>query len=184
MAHAAQGLRDLQLQELLLEVNSLSNRVKWQESPNTMLPAGGRAVLQCLAAEGPQTVPQLARARCTSRQNAQILVNRLKQRSLVEIVPNPSHQRSSLVKATPAGLGFIESLLGEQRQLTKAAQTVCTAEEISNATSVLRRLRNIIGETPAALNIRRPAQKNPIGSRSTAPASVPPPDFGLPVNLL
>src|SRR5215471_18250047 len=75
------------LEALLVEVNGLANRLK-SPDPRSTLPSASRAALQLLQRYGPQTVPQIARARFSSRQNIQILINRLHQDGLVEFVTN------------------------------------------------------------------------------------------------
>src|SRR5215471_1342535 len=86
------------LEALLVEVNGLANRLK--ADSRAALPSASRAALQLLQRHGPQTVPQIARARFSSRQNIQILINRLQQEGLVEIISNPQHKRSALVRLT------------------------------------------------------------------------------------
>lgn len=68
-------------------------------------PSGGGTwgLLRSLATGGPQTVPDLARQRPVSRQHIQLLVNRLADAGLVELVENPAHRRSRLVSLTAAG---------------------------------------------------------------------------------
>src|SRR2546423_8021593 len=90
------------LEALLVEVNGLANRLKATD-PSVAIPSASRAALQVLQRCGPQTVPQIARARFSSRQNIQILVNRLQQEGLVELVGNPEHKRSGLVRLTSRG---------------------------------------------------------------------------------
>lgn len=67
---------------------------------------GGRGawgVLHSLATEGPQTVPQLARARPVSRQHIQKIANELMAAGFIESVPNPAHRRSRLLAITANG---------------------------------------------------------------------------------
>src|SRR5436305_7931387 len=90
------------LEALLIEVNGLANRLK-SNNPKETIPSASRVALQVLQRCGPQTVPQIARARFSSRQNIQILVNRLQKEGLVELVENPDHKRSVLVRLTHRG---------------------------------------------------------------------------------
>ncbi|MFQ5764219.1 MAG: MarR family winged helix-turn-helix transcriptional regulator [Rhodospirillales bacterium] len=68
-------------------------------------PWGGSSLglLRSLHAKGPQTVPQLARARPVARQHMQKLANELAAEGLVEFIDNPAHKRSRLVRLTKAG---------------------------------------------------------------------------------
>src|ERR1700722_17576728 len=61
-----------------------------------------RGVMVSLAALGPKTVPELARARPVSRQHIQSVVNELAAVELVVMKPNPSHRRSPLIEVTEA----------------------------------------------------------------------------------
>jgi len=60
-------------------------------------------LLRSLAGEGPQTVPQLARARPVTRQHIQTLANELADQGLIEFIDNPAHKRSKLLAVTPIG---------------------------------------------------------------------------------
>ena len=77
--------------------------------------AGRRGVLESLHREGPRTVPQLARARPVSRQHIQKLVDPLAAEGLVELVDNPRHKRSKLVRLTAAGAPWWRSSGGRRR---------------------------------------------------------------------
>jgi len=65
--------------------------------------AGSWGLLRSLAGEGPQTVPQLARARPVTRQHIQTLANELADQGLIEFIDNPAHKRSKLLAVTPTG---------------------------------------------------------------------------------
>ena len=58
------------------------------------LSAGRRGVLRGLDRHGPQTVPQMARARPVSRQYIQTLVDVLAKEGYVGLIANPAHKRS------------------------------------------------------------------------------------------
>jgi DNA-binding MarR family transcriptional regulator len=60
--------------------------------------------IRSLALHGPLTVPQIARMRPVSRQRMQKLTDQLIVEGLVELIDNPKHQRSKLVKLTSAGV--------------------------------------------------------------------------------
>nr|WP_308121967.1 MarR family transcriptional regulator [Streptomyces sp. TRM70350] len=67
------------------------------------LSVGVRPVPDLLHKHGPMTVPQMGRAQAISRQFVQRMVNDAAARGLVESIPNPAHQRSSLIRLTPGG---------------------------------------------------------------------------------
>lgn len=66
------------------------------------LNASTRAVIEALA-DGPRTVPDIARRKSVTRQHIQLLVDELGKAELVELRPNPAHQRSPLVALTRKG---------------------------------------------------------------------------------
>ena len=107
--------------------------------------AGGEfGVLRTLVLVGPQTVPELARSRPVSRQHCQIIVNSLAEQSLVELVDNPRHKKSRLVRATKKGRARFEAM---KAQFTAAAAIYAphfTAAEVHAATDVCRRARRMI----------------------------------------
>jgi len=93
-----------EMRALLSEILALAIRLRRGFPQDAeQLPAGGQEVLEILEAHGDQTVPQIARLRGTSRQNIQILVNKLQQDGCVELANNPAHKRSNLVRATNKG---------------------------------------------------------------------------------
>ncbi len=69
-----------------------------------------RGLLRGLVRYGPRTVPQLARARSVTRQHTQEVVDRLVADGLVELIANPAHARSRLVRATRRGAAMVEEM--------------------------------------------------------------------------
>jgi DNA-binding MarR family transcriptional regulator len=179
------------LEALLVEVNGLANRLK-SADPTSTLPTASRAALQLLQRSGPQTVPQIARARFSSRQNIQILINRLQQEGLVELVTNPDHKRSALVRLTPRGHAIIAEAGKEAAELTTRILPSFSHSELSSAADVLSRLRSLLqprkdsfhpeteGVAPLARN------SNPVDRESHEPVPESPSsdDGDFPVNLL
>lgn len=103
--------------------------------------AGSWGLLRSLAREGPQTVPQLARARPVSRQHIQMLANELAGQGLVEFVDNPAHKRSRLVRITARGR---ERLAEVSRRIEDAYETIAPGMDeraIRDAAAVLAELR-------------------------------------------
>jgi DNA-binding MarR family transcriptional regulator len=131
------------LEALLVEVNGLANRLKATD-PRVAIPAASRAALQVLRRNGPQTVPQIARSRFSSRQNIQILINRLKEEGLVEFVTNPEHKRSVLVRLTIHGQTAIAQATEEEAKLSTELLPSFSQIELSSATEVLNKLRKLL----------------------------------------
>jgi DNA-binding MarR family transcriptional regulator len=102
--------------------------------------AGRRGILRSLDRLGPQTVPQLARARPVSRQRIQFIVNALLKQRLVAAGPNPAHRRSSLLHLTAKGKDQLESIQRREQALLASAPIPLTADELDRAASVLRSL--------------------------------------------
>lgn len=131
------------LEALLAEVNGLANRLK-SNNPREAIPSASRAALQVLQRCGPQTVPQIARARFSSRQNIQILVNRLQKEGLVEFAGNPEHKRSLLVRLTPRGHGAIAEVTREEAELNIKLLPSFSQTELTFAAEVLNKLRRML----------------------------------------
>ncbi len=102
--------------------------------------AGMRAVLESVIAGGPQSVPQLARARPVSRQNIQALVNDLLAEGYVELANNPAHRRSKLVQSTAAGRACFKALRAREAAAFKHLDLEISIDELAAATRVLEKL--------------------------------------------
>lgn len=145
----------LAVEALLTEVNALAIRLnqagRGQGSANG-LPAAAYGVLQLLQRHGPHTVPQLARRRSTSRQNIQIVINRLESQGCVELANNPAHRRSALVNLTSGGQALlIQGAQGYHRMLETLASAIGETE-LASATRLLNGIRQLLAveKTPAA----------------------------------
>ena len=103
-----------------------------------------RGVLRDLARLGPRTVPQLARGRECSRQHVQVLVNRLTAGGMAELVPNPDHRRSPLVRLTPAARDTLEAMWRREGDVIDELPTALEVEELEGATRVLREMRRLL----------------------------------------
>ena len=107
--------------------------------------AGGEwGVLRTLVKDGPRTVPEIARSRPISRQHCQTIANALHAKGLVEFIENPKHKRSMLLRVTKMGRERFE---GMRKQFLAVAADYAPsfgAAEISAATGVCRRARDLI----------------------------------------
>ena len=153
--------QDLEL--LLSEVNALTLALK---QVTRLEDAGGLlSATQCVLRflrEGPKTVPQIARVRGTSRQNMQILVNRLQREALVTLVSNPAHRRSALVELTEQGKRALASVTALQRDFAHSMSPQCSQSEVRSAVALLRRLRESIVKlqnAPSVTAAARPQRK-------------------------
>jgi DNA-binding MarR family transcriptional regulator len=194
------GLQD-ELEFLFLEVNALATRLKVaarQLHFETRLPAGGRAILQGLARNGPQSVPQLARARATSRQNIQTLVNRFETEGWVEFAVNPAHKRSDLVQLTERGRELLAGALDREASYLAPLLSHSSEADVLAAAVLLKEIRAALGTQTfmPAVGVNR--RKSRSRSRKPQPPSAvatlrtqtltepttPEEESGLPLNLL
>lgn len=165
---------------LCFEVNALANHLR---KTNALLhrpdglPAGGRSLLQILNSDGPKTVPELARLSLTSRQNIQVLVNRLKADGWVEIAGNPAHKRSGFVSLTRRAKAWLAIASKPEDELWQKLASRFSAVEIAAATVLLRKLRADLDppEQPTGpihldSHARRRMKKNPVVTDQAVPA--------------
>jgi DNA-binding MarR family transcriptional regulator len=103
-----------------------------------------RGVLRDLARLGPRTVPQLARRRHCSRQHLQALINRLLAAGMAELVTNPDHRRSRLVRLTDQGRDTIETMWRREAELVAALPIMSSEHEVETAVRVLQELRQLL----------------------------------------
>ena len=133
------------LHRLLAEVSALANRLKGGTSAQPQLSGlapSTRAIGRLLLDNGPQTVPTIARARQTSRQNIQIAVNRLKKAGYVGLVTNPVHKRSVLGRLTEQGQRALTGAEEEDERSFVSLFGQISEAELASATAMLRRLRS------------------------------------------
>ena len=89
-------------------------------------------------------MPNIGRARSTTRQNTQILVNRMLEEKWVELVTNPAHKRSALVQLTEEGRQLAQSVAEREAELHRLVSTQLSADELEAAIALLVRLRDLL----------------------------------------
>ena len=92
----------------------------------------------------PMTVPQVARRLGVSRQHILRLTTDMVNEGLVELLPNPDHKTSPLVKLTPAGHATLDSINEAARASNNAVLQEFSAENVAQLRSLLRRFNEII----------------------------------------
>lgn len=107
---------------------------------------GVRAVLELLRAREPMTVPQMGRALAVSRQFVQRMVNEAAGHGLVEAIPNPAHQRSSLIRLTDTGRTAIDTLIARESVLLERVGGDLTGTDVDACVRVLTRLLEVFEE--------------------------------------
>jgi DNA-binding MarR family transcriptional regulator len=101
-----------------------------------------RELLVSLAETGPSTVADVGRTRGVSRQNIQILVNRMEKQGLITLTDNPRHRRSPLVELTDNGMAALRSVEAREAPLGAELAKALTADEASQVVAALQALRN------------------------------------------
>jgi DNA-binding MarR family transcriptional regulator len=184
-----------ELKTLLEQVQILANQIKKsavaiEDAQHPLVV--GRAVLEMLETSGPQTVPALAGRRNSSRQNVQIVVNRLHRFGLVEFTPNPAHRKSGLVRITEQGKAILERGAEQEAKLLDELGRQLAEFDLQPVVRLLGRLQEVlgtrqepIGQTPGTNGRQRnskplPAQV-PVATNQDVPTEE---DYSLPYNLL
>lgn len=186
-------------ESLLTEVKVLARRLRQRASAAAEaggVPAGGLQVLHLLEQHGPQSVPALAGRRSTSRQNVQILVNRLVKEGCVERADNPAHKRSALVQLSARGRELLAAATLDEQALARALVAQVPEAELRTGLELLQKVRNVLrqdgtgmaGEARGQRSVRHTAaaQKKeaapPPDAQTAEPAQSSPEE--LPYNLL
>lgn len=103
--------------------------------------SGRRSLLKSLAEGGPQAVPQMARVRDVSRQHIQKLVNGLLDDGLVELIDNPAHRRSKLIRITDEGQRAADATRRREAEILPELSRGLSLGEIETATRVLEHFK-------------------------------------------
>ncbi|MBT2472533.1 MarR family transcriptional regulator [Streptomyces sp. ISL-66] len=117
-----------------------------QDAPEQDLSVGVRAVLDLLREHGPMTVPQMGQAQSLSRQFVQRMVNDAAARGFTETIPNPAHQRSSLIRLTDAGLAAITAVTAREHALLRRVGGGLTDAEVTACVRVLSRMLELFDD--------------------------------------
>jgi DNA-binding MarR family transcriptional regulator len=179
-----------ELKSLLEQVQILANQIKKSslvvDDPQQPL-AVGRAVLETLESKGPQTVPAIAERRNSSRQNVQIVVNRLHRLGLVELVSNPAHRRSGLVRITQQGAAMLQNGVPHESKLLEDLRQRIADIDLEPAVRLLAQLQEALAHRETS---NGPPPKRARAERQPAPQEPPAEfmqstdDYSLPYNLL
>ncbi|KAA9395069.1 MarR family transcriptional regulator [Kocuria coralli] len=107
---------------------------------------GVRAVLDQLRREGELTVPQMARTQDLSRQFVQRMVNDAGEAGFVELIANPAHRRSSLVRLTSDGRDAIEAVAAREHRLMGRVGGDITGGQLDATMQVLTHMLEALSE--------------------------------------
>lgn len=180
------------LDALLSEVNLLSNRLRQGiVLSGHSLGAAEYKVLQLLEQHGPMSVPNIARQRNTTRQNIQVLVNRLTKAGIVQSSDNPAHRRSSLLHLSSAALELCSEARSREAKMLQRLASGLGTEELGASAALLRSIRLSL-QQPSTSNHRIPhspqapstVMPRTVDSVGTSRSPSEPPEEEIPVSLL
>ena len=103
--------------------------------------AARRGILRGLVRFGPQTVPELARARSVTRQNVQPVVNGLVREGLIAPEPNPRHRRSPRFGATGEGRSLVAAWDRDDARVLAVMSKGLSRRDLAVAIRMLRAVR-------------------------------------------
>lgn len=109
--------------------------------------AGTWGLMRTLGTEGPCTVPQIARSRPVARQHIQRMVNELAEQGLVELIDNPAHRRSKLVRLTARGEAVYGELTASLQRTAEDLARGMDADDLGTSLRVLKDFRQRLGGT-------------------------------------
>lgn len=139
----AAGSKGKAIAELMLEVAQFFFRLRAVGRKTGLITnwgAGAFGFMRSLALIGPLTVPQIAQMRPTSRQRMQRLADELAAEGLVELVPNPRHRRSKLVRLTRKGNARYRELSARLMEIASTMGADLSETDIRKTTKIVRRL--------------------------------------------
>jgi DNA-binding MarR family transcriptional regulator len=138
------------LDSLLTEVTSLANQLRRTVVVSGQsLGPGEAALVELLEKSGPMSVPNIARQRHTSRQNIQVVVNRLAKEGLVAFSENPAHRRSLLVQLCAAAITVSGESRTRRGEVQKNLVPGYSEEELRAACVLLQRIRVSLSQQQA-----------------------------------
>jgi DNA-binding MarR family transcriptional regulator len=135
------------IEQLAYETVALFHRMKLvvqQLHGGGEMAAGKRGILKGIEIRGPQTIPQMARARPVSRQHIRAVVEPLVAEGLVEYADNPDHKRSKIVRMTPAGLARLEEINRREKKFFARLGAEFDPQKLAEAAETLRALRELL----------------------------------------
>lgn len=134
------------IEDLVRAIVAVFHRLKLltEEMHGGELPTSKRGLLKSLQLRGPQTMPQLARARPVSRQHVRSVIEPLLAEGLVEFTDNPQHRRSKLVQLTAKGRARVQEIDAREAKFWTDLKKAFHSEDIEAAAALLRRLNEFL----------------------------------------
>jgi DNA-binding MarR family transcriptional regulator len=150
--------------DLMLEVAQFFFRIRAVGQRTGLITSwGGGAFgfMRSLALIGPLSVPQIAQMRPTSRQRMQRLADELAAEGLVELIDNPRHRRSKLVRLTRKGEARYRELSARFLAIASTMGAELSEGDIRKTIEIVRRLSDEAKER---------SERLPRSTRPAAPA--------------
>ena len=141
---------DLPLKQLIWQIRRLFQRLncEFNEIGESLgISASQRAILEFLAMQSPQTVPQIAREKSVSRQHIQQLVNELIEKELIETIENPAHKRSAFLQHTTKGASLFKKLSTLENRLLSDAQQHMDTKQLEQTANTLASIQEFLNST-------------------------------------
>lgn len=99
-----------------------------------------RAVMETLAANGEQTVPDIAKQKGVSRQHIQSIMNSLGGGGFVQLIDNPAHKRSPLFALTAKGEATFTKIRERETEPLRAIAELMSPAALDEAQKLLAEL--------------------------------------------
>ena len=113
-----------------------------REGAVTSWGGGTWGFLRTVVQMGPLTVPDIARVRPVARQHIQRMADEAAANGLVELIDNPAHKRSKLIRLTDKGLREHDRLEARMVELGSEWAEGLTLEDIETTLRTLTHLRD------------------------------------------
>jgi len=156
-----------QVTVLLEELHTLRNRLSDALVGNSdPISLSARKVLQELEKHGPHSVPSIARLRGSTRQNIQILVNRLEAAGHVELIENPGHKRSALVGLTDKGAEMLQCCEAAEEEFLERVASEISSTDVDAILRSLLQMKDVLNRTLKHLPAKRRSREQQPGARA------------------
>jgi DNA-binding MarR family transcriptional regulator len=100
-----------------------------------------RGILRGVVRFGPQTVPEMAKARTVTRQNVQPVVDALVAEGLLTRLANPAHRRSPRYAPTDAARALVAQMDRNDARVLAAVGRGLRPSDVALTAAILRALR-------------------------------------------
>ncbi|MBH0201018.1 MAG: winged helix-turn-helix transcriptional regulator [Nitrospira sp.] len=133
------------LYQVIRQVRSCFNQLKVlgdELHQDLGITASMRVIMESLADDGEQTVPQIARAKGVSREHIQVNVDELLSSTLITLRDNPAHRRSPFVALTKKGHAAFKEMRGRETKVLELLAHELGSEPLEKTAETLAQLRD------------------------------------------